>query len=255
MTATLRVLALATLLCALAQSAHAELTRVELTDPAKPPVLRVEIEWGSIRVTGDAAADTISVDAVPDHRDELTGALISVSEEGNRVVITQAPLPSGAFRSANLEIRTPPRVTLDLVMNRGGDIHVERLAGSVEVTNLNGSVALREISGGAVVNASNGSIDARFSAVDAQRELLFTSLNGSVTLCLPADFSSRLHLSTAGDAIRSDFPVERDEAARTVGAGDSYTGQQSEVRGRIGDGEGLLRVSTLNGDIQLRRCG
>lgn len=251
---TSRILCLAALLCGLTQIALADRTVIELTDPGRPTRLRVELEWGSIRIVGDAAAGAVVVDAVPDRPDELTGALIHAAEADNRVEVRQAPLPSGTFRSANLEIRTPPRTDLELVMNRGGDIRVEGVEGLVEVTNLNGSVDLERLSGAAAVNASNGSIRAGFAAVDAARDMIFASLNGSVELCLPPEFSGRLALSTAGDPIRSDFAVARDATPRTVGAGEALTAQGSELTGRIGDGEALLRVSTLNGEIYLRRC-
>ncbi len=79
-------------------------------------------------------------------------------------------------------------------------------------------------------------------------------LNGSVELCLPADYSGRVHLSTAGDPIRSDFPIERHEQVAVIGPGETLAAERSEVLGRIGPGDALLRASTLNGEIHLGRC-
>ena len=255
MNLTTKALLFAVSFTAAASPGHGEGTRVQLTDPTSPAVLRVEIEWGSIEVVADPTADALTVKARPDRPDEVAGSLISASEDGNRVVIAQSALPAGTFRSANLEIRTPARTDLELVMKRGGDIRVEGIEGLVEVTNLNGSVELVGLSGAAAVNASNGAISAGFAAVDRERDMIFTSLNGSVELCLPADFSARLHLTTAGDVIRSEFDIERGDGVRTVPPGGARDGSGIELEGRIGSGEAQLRAATLNGEISLRRCG
>ena len=248
-------LTLAILACTFAQTAVADLTRVELTDPSRPAELRIEIEWGSIRVIGDPVAQGVTIEAVADRPGEVAGSLITVGEAGNVVSVRQAPLRQGTFRSAHLEITTPLTTSMGLTVNRGGDVWVRDVEGLVEVTNLNGSVDLAGVAGAAAVNASNGSIRAGFNRVDADRDMIFTSLNGSVELCLPPDLAGRVHLATAGDPIRSDFRIEREATVAVVGPGETRTADSSEVKGRIGAGEQLLRASTLNGEIYLERCG
>lgn len=228
--------------------------RVELTTPTAPVELAAGIQWGSIRVRGDAAARAVTVVARPDRPEELAGAQITVAEAGNRVTVEQIDLKPGVFRGVNLEITVPERADLELRVRRGGDVWVRGVRGLIEVTNLNGSVELAEISGAAAVNASNGTIQARFAAVDPNRDMIFTSLNGSVELCLPPSYSGRVHLETAGDPIRSDFPIERERGARTVAAGGTLAPERFEVEGRIGASDARLRASTLNGEIYLERC-
>lgn len=170
------------------------------------------------------------------------------------VSVQQASLRKGTFRSAHLEITTPLASSMDLTVNRGGDVWVRDIRGLVEVTNLNGSVELAGVAGAAAVNASNGSIRAGFAGVDAGHDMIFTSLNDSVELCPPSDLTGRVHLSTAGDPIRSDFRIEREQTVAVVDPGETRTADRSEVRGRIGTGEAMLRASTLNGEIYLERC-
>ncbi|MEM7586256.1 MAG: hypothetical protein AAF560_22885, partial [Acidobacteriota bacterium] len=131
---------------------------------------------------------------------------------------------------------------------------VEAIEGLFDITHLNGSVELENVSGAAAVNASNGSIQASFSRIDPERDLVFTSLNGSVELCLPEDFAARVHLTTAGDPIRSAFEVRQQDQAVTVPAGGTLRQKTSEVRGVVGNDGRLLRASTLNGEISLERC-
>jgi len=249
---TLKVLT--ALACACAATANAETFRVELEDPAAPAQLQVEIQWGSIQVVGSAEATALTIKAVPDQPDEIAGSLIAVSEKDNLVTVRQAALTSGSFRSANVTIIAPSIIALELTVHRGGDILVRDIAGLVEVTNLNGSVELAGLSQAAAVNASNGSISVGFTRPDPNRDMLFTSLNGSVEICLPSSFSGKVDLTTAGDPIRSEFQIDRVTTTRTVSPGDSVTPKQSKVIGSIGTGQATLRASTLNGEIALRIC-
>lgn len=249
-----RMALLVVLTWAAAGGAFADRTRVQLSEPGRPADLRVEIEWGSIRVVADAEASEMTIDVRPDRAGEINGGLVTIGETGNVVAVEQVPLPKGTFRSANLEIKVPVETSVDLRMNRGGDIRVQGLRGLVEVTNLNGSVEIVDLAGAAAVNAANGSIAASFTEVDPGRDMLFASLNGSVELCLPSGYSGRLHLTTAGDPIRSEFPIERDQPSRLLAPGETVTLDSSEIGGRIGSGEAWLRASTLNGEIALARC-
>jgi hypothetical protein len=244
----------AALACALTVTASAETLSVELATPGMPARLSVDLEWGSIRVTGSSNATDLTILAIPDQPGEVGGSLIEVSEHDNVVSIRQAPLESGSFRSANLEITVPRTSDLELIMNRGGDIWVHDVDGLVEVTNLNGSVELSGLSKAAAVNASNGSISASFTDTDSAQDMIFTSLNGSIELCLPSEYSGRVDLATAGDRVQSDFPIETDDSIRTVAAGESVTLDQIQVSGTIGSGGAVLQASTLNGEISLRLC-
>lgn len=232
----------------------AETFSVELSEPGIAARLIVEIEWGSIRVTGSADAAAVTIQSIPDQPDEVAGSLISVSEKDNLVSVRQAPLASGSFRSANLSITAPTDIALELTMNRGGDIWVQGIAGLVEVTNLNGSVELSDLSRAAAVNASNGSIIAGFIKTDPDRDMIFTSLNGSIELCLPSDYSGNVDLTTSGDPIRSDFPIERSDSIHRVSPGETLAVEKAEIKGTVGSGGAVIRASTLNGEIALARC-
>ncbi|MEM7482906.1 MAG: hypothetical protein AAF481_17160 [Acidobacteriota bacterium] len=234
--------------------ALAERIEVQLTSPSEPLELRVEILWGTIEVAGEEGLRTLTIETFGDRPGEVGTARIEVNENANVVSIRQDSLRPGVMRSANLRIRTPFRTSVDLRIERGGDIEVSRLEGLAEITNLNGSVDLERLSGAAAVNASNGAIQAHFTAVEAGRDMIFTSLNGSVELCLPPSYSGHLHLSTAGDPIFVTLPWHRDPSTRTVEPDGELDLERVEVRGRVGSGGADLRASTLNGEIRLETC-
>jgi hypothetical protein len=83
--------------------------------------------------------------------------------------------------------------------------------------------------------------------------------NGNVTLLVPANLDAELDLETAytnhlGHKTRiiSDFPVQITETStwdNRAGTPRKYV----RVRQSVGQGGGVIRVRTVNGDIVLRR--
>jgi len=67
----------------------------------------------------------------------------------------------------------------------------------------------------------------------------FTTVNGEVTLRLPASVNADAHLSTVSGRIRSDFPLTLNE----------FGPQRAD--GVIGAGGQRLDVTTVNGGISL----
>lgn len=65
--------------------------------------------------------------------------------------------------------------------------------------------------------------------------------SGSVTIALPEDAAADLDIDTGSGGIASDFPVTAD------------TFQRRELRGRIGGGGPLIKVSTGSGGVRLQK--
>lgn len=240
----------------------AQATDVEFDTPSDAvPHLRVELHWGSIHVaTHDQAFARIEArgESNVDGLRSLNEPRLQIEAQNGRISVAQPEPERGSFRSAEIEVLVPARCNLELVMLRGGDIEVREVEGELSITNLNGSVALREVSGAALVNASNGTIQASFRTVVDDLDLQFTTLNGSVELCLPESFEARLALFTEGDPILSDFDVQpATAAAASAPSANSAAGERrgrEAVMGQIGTSERWLVASTLNGEIRLERC-
>ncbi len=168
---------------------------------------------------------------------------------------------------------TKGRLTIDA---GSGSVRVENAEGDLSVDTGSGSTRLSDLKmTSVVIEAGSGSVTAR--AIEAQRfsvdvgsggitaEGLTTddlsidtgsgsvrmelgrspkrtdidTGSGSVTLTLPADLSADLDISTGSGGITSDFPVTMQEFGRR------------ELRGRIGAGGPMIRVSTGSGGVRL----
>ncbi len=120
-----------------------------------------------------------------------------------------------------------------------GSIAAESLAADVEGYSVNGSVRL-ETTGVAVGKTVNGSLDVAMSRAAWPEGAKFSTVNGEITLRLPAALDADLKASVLNGSITSDFPIT------VVGAV-----SRRKLAGTIGRGGQPLTVSTVNGSIRL----
>lgn len=143
--------------------------------------------------------------------------------------------------SVNFTVRVPAGVNF-IGRTVNGDVEALGIDGSVKAHTVNGGVDV-SASGLAEASTVNGSITASLGRADWTGTMDFTTVNGSVTLELPADLSCDVSISTVNGHISSDYPL-------------MVKGRISprHVKGMIGDGGRTLVVKTVNGSVQLRRA-
>ena len=122
-----------------------------------------------------------------------------------------------------------------------GEIEARGLPGDAEAHTVNGGVTV-EAAGHTLARTVNGSIDARMGRADWTGEAEFTTVNGAITLALPADAAADVEARTVNGGIDTDFPLQ-------------VSGRVSRRRmsGTIGGGGRKLTMETVNGAIHLRR--
>lgn len=122
-----------------------------------------------------------------------------------------------------------------------GEIEALGLEADVKAFTVNGGIDITT-TGLAVGSTVNGSITASMGRADWDGKLNFTTVNGSVTLEMPADLNCEVSVSTVNGHISSDYPlmVEGRFSPR-------------QLKGTIGDGGRTLSIKTVNGSIQIRR--
>src|SRR5215831_3705724 len=122
-----------------------------------------------------------------------------------------------------------------------GSISAEGLQSDTEGTTVNGSVNV-STSGTARATTVNGSINATMDRAGWPNGGKFTTVNGAVTLRLPATVNADVRLSTVSGGIQSDFPVQM-----------SNDPGPKHAEAVLGAGGQRLDVSTVNGGISLLR--
>lgn len=123
--------------------------------------------------------------------------------------------------------------------NVNGDVTAERLGRFVHASSVNGSI---KVSTKSWVEADtvNGSIDAKMGSADWNGTLAENSVNGSITLELPADINAEVNFASVNGSLQSDFAF-------------SESGKLTShlIKGTIGSGGRELKLNTVNGDVRL----
>jgi DUF4097 and DUF4098 domain-containing protein YvlB len=89
----------------------------------------------------------------------------------------------------------------------------------------------------------NGSITARLGSTNWRGDVELTTVNGGITVDLPASASMEVDASTVNGSMSTDFPL-------------TIRGKWGPRRmsGTVGQGGRTLSLSTVNGSMQLRRA-
>ena len=142
--------------------------------------------------------------------------------------------------SVDFTVRVPAGVRL-AARNVSGDVEAEGMRAYVEARSVSGDVRI-STSGFGEASTVSGEIVAVLGSGGWSGDLDFHTVSGDITLELPARASTEVRVETMSGDIQSDFPldVERRSMRRRAG-------------GTIGEGGRELYLTTLSGDVRLRR--
>ena len=142
--------------------------------------------------------------------------------------------------SVDFTVRLPRGVKIEAA-TVNGSVRISGATSEVEASPVNGAVDA--VSSGGPVRAStvNGDIEARMSEM-GDGDLSYSTVNGSVTLELPARVDAVVDLSTVNGSLSSDYPM-------------TLEGRISprRIRATIGQGGRRIKVSTVNGSVELKK--
>ena len=220
---------------------------------------RIELENinGPVHITG-WDRDEVKVDAVKSawSKERLDEAKIEVREGQNDLSIrTRYPDRDRTFNfgsddehnnPARVEytITVPRKARLDEIKLVNGRLDIQDVAGEVRASCVNGRIQARNLQGPVSLETVNGELDASVDQLPSS-ELKLSSVNGRLRVTLPSDARAELKASTISGNISDDFglPVIRHQ----------YVGRS--LHGQLGGGGTLVRLSNVNGTIEIRHAG
>jgi DUF4097 and DUF4098 domain-containing protein YvlB len=141
--------------------------------------------------------------------------------------------------SVDFVVRIPANARVD-ASTVNGQMIVEGTDADIDASTVNGDVEARSNRGRVEANTVNGDVTVRTGVTD--RGLDYSTVNGSITLEMPANTNAEVNLSTVNGRISSDF-------AMTL----SGSINPRRIRADIGNGGPTVRVRTVNGSIRLRK--
>jgi hypothetical protein len=254
----------------LAQQADTDRVTVPLSDPSQPAFLTVSLVHGSITVRGANRKDILVIarsqaerpsrrvdpDAAGLRRIPQTAGY-RITEEGNRVRVSA----DSPHRSLGFEIEVPARTNVKLSTVNDGEILIENIDGDIDVSNTNGGIALNNVAGSVNAGTTNGNLRATLTRVTAEREMAFTSLNGTVDVTLPSSTKANLRLRSDNGDIYSDFEMQLVPAAAPTiqdsrGSNGRYRiSRNKAIVGTINGGGPEFELRTFNSNVYVRKGG
>jgi len=158
-------------------------------------------------------------------------------------------------------VRVPAGTKL-VANNVSGDVEIRGLRGPVDASSVSGDVHVSS-SGEVEASSVSGNVFASLGRIP-DNGLQFRSVSGDVTLELPANVDADFNARTLSGEIESEFPL-------TIGGRGGRRGRDDEddddddgrfvrvrvghnVRARLGRGGPMLSVTTVSGDVTLRRA-
>lgn len=215
---------------------------------------------GGIKATGTSGSQ-VSVTAVKKGQDDDPSTVrIEVVEHSGGVTICAVPpdvdgkknecKPGDGGRLNNKDndvavhftVQVPSGVRL-IGTTVNGEIEAGNIDADVVATTVNGDVRV-STDGLARATTVNGSIHASMGRGDWDGTLNFNTVNGSITVDLPAGVNTEVSAATVNGSMSTDFPL-------TVKGKFSM----KNMRGTIGSGGRELDMNTVNGSIELKSGG
>jgi DUF4097 and DUF4098 domain-containing protein YvlB len=143
--------------------------------------------------------------------------------------------------AVSYEIFVPQRTDLSLKAHNGG-VSITEVRGNIEFEAVNGGVNLKRLAGNVHGKTVNGGVNVELAGTRWDgNELNVSATNGGVNLAVPENYSARLETATVNGRVAVDFPV-------------SVQGRiDRELSVNLGSGGPLIRATTTNGGVSIRR--
>ena len=235
-------------------AAHADVTEVEEFDfeLASGGTLNVENINGDITITaGSGNAVHVIATKKAGTQEYLDGMEIHVSANDDRISIrTEHPKSKSRWfgmgessGSVSYEIIAPADANLDSIETVNGEIEIAGIGGDVSADTTNGDINISDLRGNLEADTVNGSVMASFESFGGRQRVSAETVNGRIQLRLPENASASVNASTVNGGIDADdFGLQVDKG---------FLGRDCD--GEIGDGDGRIKLSTVNGAIKIRK--
>jgi DUF4097 and DUF4098 domain-containing protein YvlB len=207
-----------------------------LVDPAQNGSIRVHA-WANGDIQIKACVQTGAVDQ---SAAEALAKQVTITDGAGRVVAKGPSSNDSSWWSVSYEIWAPSSANLKLrALN--GSISVEGMSSQIQAHTTNGSVKLKDVGGDVQGETTNGSLKIDLSSSGWQgKGLKLNTVNGSIQLHLPANFSADVEASTVHGRVQSDFPSLNSE-------------DHHNVTFSVGSGGPKIEARTVNGSVQINK--
>lgn len=143
----------------------------------------------------------------------------------------------------NFTVHLPQNVHL-AARNVNGGVDAKNLGEVADATSVNGSVVV-STTRWAHLSSVNGSVTGHFGRADWDDKLNISTVNGNITLALPADTSTEVEFQSVNGRLNTDLPLTIQSSSGKFGP--------KHISGTIGGGGRQLKLNTVNGSVNLEK--
>lgn len=203
-----------------------------------------EVEVVATKRARRSDTGSVRIEVVP-HADGVTVCAVYPSPNANKPNVC-APGDGGHMSVNNNDVqvdfivRVPAGVRFSGHTVNGG-VEAKNIQANVEATTVNGGIEVSTL-GYARASTVNGGIRATMGRADWQNDLEFETVNGSIELSMPSGLSADLRAETLNGHISNDFPLSGQNRV-----------SRRKLEGAIGGGGRVLRLKTVNGNVEIQR--
>ncbi len=185
-----------------------------------------------------------------DTKDRLNDARIKIdSTENSLTVSTEYENSSskvwGRYGKLNVDyhLTVPRGAVLDEIETVNGSITITNTTNLTKAKAVNGPIRATGLRGAASLSTVNGSIAAEFDQVSGKNRIVVSTVNGAASLSIPSDSNATVKADSLSGSIANEFglPIRKGE----------YLGR--DLFGRLGAGEAAIKLSTLNGQLSIKK--
>lgn len=165
---------------------------------------------------------------------------ITVQTDGDRVRAEGPGQRRYSSWAVSYEVYVPRHMDLEADTHNGG-VHVDGVAGRLELHAVNGGISIRNAGGDVRAQTTNGGVVAELAGNTWNGSGLdLETTNGGVTLDIPRDYNAVLETGTVNGGMNIDFPVTlRGNIGRRITT-------------TLGKGGPRVRAITTNGGVRIR---
>ena len=146
--------------------------------------------------------------------------------------------------SVSFRVRVPRGVKIGAGSVNGG-VTVQGATSEVKVGTVNGSVEATSTGGPVEASTVNGSVFARMGRLTGTEDLSYSTVNGSIQVEFDGELTDAdIEMSTVNGRFETNFPLTLQGRVNP-----------RHLRTRIGNGGRRIKLTTVNGNVELRRRG
>jgi hypothetical protein len=186
---------------------------LKFSDPSKPGTVKLTLGRADLQIQGantsevtvKSSASAITSKPRKDGMRVLSAASSFSFGESDNVITLDAGKEWGSRGNSEFHLTVPINTTIIVPNSWGGDIKCSNISGDIEINSMHGEIRLDDVAGGVVVGTMNGEIKAKIRELHEGKPLSFASMNGEVTLQVPANVKANVRLRTQNGSVLTDF--------------------------------------------------